>query len=165
MPENVLNRIKLSGDQSRINELLEAVRYECCKIGTLDFEKLLPIPSSITRDSERLDWSEKNWGSKWNSYGWGVLQDNTLTFFSANSRVMPVLNALAERFPEVDLSYVWSSEALGEYVGFAEFSGGIMTAETQLDDGSEEAFNLASELWKNEFSGIDMQESEAPIMA
>lgn len=165
MQKNVLNRVRLSGNQNRIDELLEAVRYDGCKPGTLDFEKLLPIPQNITRDSERLYWSEDNWGSKWNSYGWGKLQDNTLSFFSANSRVMPVITALAERYPEVGIRYCWSSDTLGEHVGYAEFSSGVMTEERKLDDGSEEAFALASELWKTEFSGMDTQESDIQIMA
>ena len=40
-----------------------------------------------------------------------------------------------------------------------------MTEEKQLDDGSEEAFVLASELWKTEFSGMDVQESDIQVMA
>ena len=51
MPNHITNRLELGGDQSKINELLEAVRYDNEPIGTLDFNKiraiglLLPTPT------------------------------------------------------------------------------------------------------------------------
>ena len=47
MPNHITNRLELVGDQSKINELLEAVRYDNEPIGTLDFNKIIPMPKSL----------------------------------------------------------------------------------------------------------------------
>ncbi len=80
MPNHVTNKIHLSGDQKRIDELMEVVRYENQSLGTMDFNKIIPMPDNIFRGSlgqrelqlygknNWYDWSIANWGSKWNSF-------------------------------------------------------------------------------------------------
>lgn len=43
MPNHVMNQLRLSGNQKRINELLESVKS---KESVLDFSKIIPMPSS-----------------------------------------------------------------------------------------------------------------------
>lgn len=47
MPNHVTNRVHLYGDAEKIRELLEAVRYDDGELGTLDFEKLIPLPEEL----------------------------------------------------------------------------------------------------------------------
>ena len=44
MPNHVMNRLRLSGEQSRINELLQSVKGEDT---VLDFNKIIPMPESL----------------------------------------------------------------------------------------------------------------------
>ena len=44
MPNHVMNRLHLSGEQSRINKLLESVKGED---SVLDFNKIIPMPESL----------------------------------------------------------------------------------------------------------------------
>ena len=56
MPNHVTNKIKLIGDQARIDALLDAVKYDDGERGTLDFNKLIPMPSQLnmTAGSEEM---------------------------------------------------------------------------------------------------------------
>ena len=138
MPNHVINLINLKGDKNKITEMLEAIKADEFGIGSVDFEKVIPMPESlriesgsktdkglraykdfievltfdganadmdllnipeekenrflsmrtdIKRDEWELgrqafrnekmygeptwyDWAIKNWGTKWNSYGY-----------------------------------------------------------------------------------------------
>lgn len=58
MPNHITNRLELVGDQSKINKLLEAVRYDNEPIGTLDFNKIIPMPKSLDITSGSIEKSE-----------------------------------------------------------------------------------------------------------
>lgn len=141
MPNHIINTIRLTGDRQKISELLESVKDNRFGIGSLDFNKVIPMPESlqietsssmerglkaykefvdictfdgankdmdllnIPEDKENIflrmredvkredwelgrqafrneamygapswyDWSIKNWGTKWNSYGYDNL--------------------------------------------------------------------------------------------
>ena len=44
MPNHVMNRLHLSGDQERINKLLESVKGED---SVLDFNRIIPMPETL----------------------------------------------------------------------------------------------------------------------
>ena len=44
MPNHIMNRLRLSGDQNRIDELLKGVKG---KDSVLDFNKIIPMPESL----------------------------------------------------------------------------------------------------------------------
>lgn len=158
MPNHVTNRIHLIGDQKRIDGLMEAVRYENQPLGTMDFNKIIPMPNNIFRGSlgqrelqlygknNWYDWSIANWGSKWNSFSPQPLEKNTLTFSTAWSNVMPILEALAQQYPDLDIEYRWADEDIGCNVGMASFSGGEMTSLHFPEVQSKEAFEMAAEI-------------------
>jgi len=47
MPNHVMNIIELKGDEQRIQELREAVKMDKHGVGTLDFNKVIPMPESL----------------------------------------------------------------------------------------------------------------------
>ena len=47
MPNHVKNVLTLVGDEEKIKELLEAVKNDEYGIGTIDFEKIIPMPDYI----------------------------------------------------------------------------------------------------------------------
>lgn len=57
MPNYVMNRVHLTGKQSRIDELMEIVRRDDGELGTMDFNKLIPMPEcmKITAGSIETD--------------------------------------------------------------------------------------------------------------
>ena len=47
MPNHIINIIRLTGDREKISELLESVKDNRIGIGSLDFNKVIPMPESL----------------------------------------------------------------------------------------------------------------------
>lgn len=92
------------------------------------------------------DFRVREWGSKWNSYDSRPLENDTLTFCTAWSRVLPVIAELAKRFPEVEIEYEWADEDIGCNVGHAHFQDGELTEDVRLDAQTKEAYEFAAEV-------------------
>ena len=217
MPNHIMNRLRLSGDQNRIDELLESVKG---KESVMDFNKIIPMPESlniesgsrtnnglkaykdfvyvytfagteekdllnipkekeeiflkarpdIKRDEWSLgkaafqneqkygvatwyEWARQSWGTKWSAYNAEIVEDNTIIFNTAWSRAMPVIQKLAENFPDVHFEYCWADEDLGINTGMAEFENGEVTFDEFYNAHSRDAYELAADLW-----GLDLAE-------
>ena len=211
MPNYVINKLHLSGEPSRINELLESIKG---KEKAIEFNKILPMPESLniesgSRTNEGLkaykdfidvytmmgtekrdllnipkekeeiflknrpdidretwelgrtafqneqqygakDWYEwrlKHWDTKWDSCESQLTEDNTVEFKTAWSRVMPVIQRLAENFPDVKFEYCWADEDIGVNVGTAEFENGELVHDEFFEPQSKEAYEFAAEMW------------------
>ena len=68
------------------------------------------------------DFCVENWGSKWNAINTELIDESTLGFETAWSRVMLIMSKLAEMFPEIDFKYSWTDEDIGNNVGECEFN-------------------------------------------
>ncbi len=99
------------------------------------------------------EWSMRSWGTKWNAFKAEITEDNTIEFQTAWSRVMPVVQRLAEDFPDISFDYRWADEDLGVNVGMAEFENGEVVSDKFFNAQSKEAFELSAELW-----GLDLAE-------
>lgn len=51
MPNHVENIITLKGDEQRIREMLEAIQNDELGLGTVDFNKIIPMPESLNIES------------------------------------------------------------------------------------------------------------------
>lgn len=47
MPNHVENIITLKGDEKKIREMLEAIKNDDYGLGTVDFNKIIPMPESL----------------------------------------------------------------------------------------------------------------------
>ena len=132
MPNHVTSVITLSGDESRIKAMLEAIKTNEYGIGSVDFEKILPMPDSIYcgdlgpkeraiyGDSNWYDWRVTNWGTKWNCYGYTsdtVFEKDKLKFLTAWSAPHPILNKLSEMYPDIKFEHEWADEDIGRNCG------------------------------------------------
>ena len=211
MPNHIMNRLRLKGDQNRIDELLKSVKG---KDSVLDFNKIIPMPESlnieagsrtekglkaykdfiyvytfagteqkdllnILKEKEELflrarqdirrdewelgkaafqneqkygaatwyEWARQSWGTKWSAYNAELGEDNTIIFNTAWSRAMPVIQKLAENFPDLNFEYCWADEDLGVNVGMAEFENGEVTFDEFYNAHSRDAYELAADLW------------------
>mgnify|MGYP003291331784 CR=1 FL=1 len=132
MPNHVTNMIQFSGEQKDIDKILELIKgEESC----IDFNKIVPMPENIFRGNlgqkERelygknnwYDWSCFNWGTKWNAYSDSLdKEENTITFDTAWSCPLPVLDKLAEICYKHNVSFTgkWADEDRGVNVGIFE---------------------------------------------
>lgn len=207
MPNHITNIIKLEGDRLHIQKLLEAIYIEEYGLGTVDFNKVIPMPESldiesgsttkramkayddfiavfkilngenadpkkIPEESEKAfaeyrdlspeewllgktaywnnvqygfsdwyDWRRANWGTKWNSYGYDEHDDysnkDRLKFLTAWSAPHPVIEKIAEMFPEVEIEHEWADEDIGSNCSRRVYSEGECTEEYYPDYGKE----------------------------
>ena len=154
MPNHITNRIKLFGDESDIRRLMEAVKNDKYGIGTLDFEKIIPMPDNIYRgnlgaaeqklygNNNWYDWSLANWGTKWDAYGYDDCIDysgdkDTITFLTAWSAPHPVIEKLAEMYPTVKIEHEWADEDIGSNCGRRVYYDGERVEEYYPEYGKE----------------------------
>lgn len=154
MPNHITNRIKLIGEPQEVSRVLELVKNDKYGIGTIDFEKIIPMPDNIFRGSlgkaemekygnnNWYDWSVANWGTKWNSYGYDESVDysknkDSLFFLTAWAAPHPVVAKLAEMFPDLTFEHEWADEDIGVNCGRRVYYDGELTDEYYPDYGKE----------------------------
>ena len=95
MPNHITNRIKLIGEPAEVKRVMEAVKNDEVGLGSLDFEKIIPMPADV---DDSYNWCISNWGTKWNSYGYESIENpddsDNISFLTAWSAPHPVLEKL-----------------------------------------------------------------------
>jgi len=145
MPNHITNIITYNGDRKHIEKMLEAIKIDELGIGTVDFNKIIPMPDYVYKGNlgrkERelygnknwYDWSIANWGTKWNSYGYqegfDYSQTDCLSFQTAWAAPHPVIQKLSEMFPDVEFTHEWADEDIGYNCGRHKYFGGECTEE------------------------------------
>ena len=171
MPNHVTNIIELKGDRVEINNLLETIKSDEIGLGSIDFEKIIPMPDNIYRgdlgtkerklysENNWYDWSVANWGTKWNAYGYDIDKDyrtenkeNKLIFLTAWSAPHPILEKLAEMYPEINIKHEWADEDIGVNCGRYCYSKGERMEE-YFPEEQKERLEFAAE-----FMQVDLKE-------
>ena len=49
MPNHITNKITIISKQERINEILETIKHDEHGLGSIDFNKIIPMPDNIFR--------------------------------------------------------------------------------------------------------------------
>ena len=123
MPNHITNIIAVSGDERRIQAMLKEIQIDEYGVGSVDFNKIIPMPDDV--DSH--NWCIANWGTKWNSYGYTAdtgFKDGKLTFLTALSAPHPILQRLSEMFPDIVFEHEWADEDIGMNCGrYVYFDG------------------------------------------
>ena len=115
MPNYCENFLSIEGNADTLKEIMDFVKSDK---SVFDFEKIVPMPDYIYRgavgakekeiygENNWYDWSNKNWGTKWNSVDaedW----DDEIQFLTAWSPCDPVIAALAKMFPMMRFTYTF----------------------------------------------------------
>ena len=152
MPNHITNIIAVSGDESRIRTMLKEVQSDEIGMGSIDFNKIIPMPNDIYRGDLRpaerseygrnnwYDWCWDNWGTKWNSYGYTEetdLKDGKLTFLTAWSAPHPILQRLSEMYPDIRFEHEWADEDIGMNCGRHEYFDGERIGEYYPESNRE----------------------------
>lgn len=91
------------------------------------------------------DWHCKYWGTKWNACEPAYCGDGLFVFDTAWSAPLPVLRALSEIFPEVEIAFAFADEDSSYNTGEGTISKGEI--EGNFPDGnSEDGWRLYFEL-------------------
>ena len=169
MPNHVTNIIQCSGDERRINEMLQAIQNDQFGPGSISFNKIIPMPdyvfTGLVGEAERrlygknnwYDWSIENWDTKWDAYGFECIipgENDTIWCQTAWSAPHKVISRLAEMYPDIRFQHEWADEDIGSNCGRKIYENGRCFSEWYPETESEGvAFALG-------VLGIDMEPSE-----
>ncbi len=98
-------------------------------------------------------WCNREWGTKWNAYDIEQRGDD-LVFSTAWACPEPVIQALAEKYPDVCIQHSWADEDLGFNVGEAAYRDGEQVEENLPEPGSREAYELAAGIWQYDLAEL-----------
>ena len=230
MPNHITNILTIQADENKVHSILESIKSDEYGIGSIDFNKLIPMPESLnieagsrtnrglkiykafmqdsaaiaysdvqntepspehsqavtallkkyqemTKDDPELlqlgrkcyeniqnygctdwyDWSIKNWGTKWNAYGYKEFPeyqegDSELRFLTAWSAPHPILEKLSELYPDVTFSHRWADEDFGNNVGEREYCASEIVSENIPTGSSVEAVEMAADIMNIELN-------------
>lgn len=171
MPNHVTNILRVSGDPEKVRAMFEAIKNEEIGLGSIDFNKVIPMPGHIFRGNlgmaERekygkdnwYDWSIANWGTKWNSYGYDPVDTpkefdgEHIEFQTAWSRTDPMIRTLAEQHTDLSFEYLWADEDFGHNTEKMEYENGEEMFCDIPPGGSKEALEMAAEV-----HGLDLSD-------
>lgn len=91
------------------------------------------------------EWCCRNWGTKWNSLEPRYADYNIIIFETAWSGVPVLIAKLAEKFPDITFDYDYADEDVSYNIGSYQFNG-TEIVNTEIEDGSREAYELCFEL-------------------
>lgn len=160
MPNHVQNIITLKGDEKKIREMLETIKNDDYGLGTVDFNKVIPMPESC----DWYEWSISNWGTKWTAYGYDKNADysnnENLYFQTAWSAPHPVLQKLSQLYPDIAFEHEWADEDIGQNCGRYSYTGGERIEE-YYPENEAEAIEFACRIWDYDPADLDLTLNKA----
>ena len=160
MPNHITNIVAVSGDESRIQAMLKAVQNDEHGVGSLDFNKIIPMPDNC----DSYHWCIANWGTKWNSYGYTgniFFENGKITFYTAWSAPHHILEKLSEMYPDIKFEHEWADEDIGSNCGrYAYFDGECI--EEYFPESSRDRIEFAARVMESDPSnwGLYLNASE-----
>ena len=161
MPNHIYNIVTMKCPHEQAQTILNEVQDDHYGIGSIDFEKLIPMPDDVYRgplgskemkeypgEKNWYNWSINHWGTKWPAYGTDELPavEDSLVFQTAWSSVPIVIRELSHRYPDISMEYSWADEDFGSNTGMIEFKGGDAVSVYIPEDQSPEAYEFAAAL-------------------
>lgn len=127
MPNYCQNHLSITGPADVLLRLAEQVLNPDGKTAFC-LNSIIPQPF-FDNDTDWYDWNVENWGTKWEIYDvvdWDWIEPTHLSyaFETAWSPPEPVIEKLAELYPDIEITHTYSEMGAG-YAGRAEYSGGI----------------------------------------
>lgn len=92
------------------------------------------------------DWCREHWGTKWNACDCEIVDADTIKFQTAWSAPIPVIDKLAEMYPEAHIEHWWADENTGSNTGYREYADSEWSGGYNADD-SDEAYECYQYCW------------------
>lgn len=158
----VKNIVRYEGDEDAINQMLMEIQDDSLGAGTIDFDKIIPMPDHIYRGNlgevERklygannwYNWCMRNWGTKWNACHQephDVTRDpSVMEFDTAWTAPFPIYEVLSRKYSNIRFYITWADEDIGVNCGEVTFYDGEVEEEYISDDEGE-ARRFAMDVW------------------
>lgn len=148
MPNHITNIVVVSGDERRIQAMLKEIQIDEYGVGSVDFNKIIPMPDN----ADSYNWGIANWGTKWTSYGYTAdtgFKDGKLTFLTAWSAPYSILQKLSEMYPDIKFEHEWADEDIGMNCGRYVYFDGERTEE-YYPESSKERIEFAARVMNSD---------------
>lgn len=110
------------------------------------------------------EWCINNWGTKWGAYGYDedtdYSQNENLWFQTAWSAPHPVIEKLAEMYPDITFEHEWADEDIGANCGRKIYSEGECI-ESYYPESEKGAIEFACRVWDYDPAGFDLMLNKA----
>ena len=163
MPNWVIGKVKIKGDENSIKELVDFVKSD---ENVFDFNKIVPMPKELEttvypqsgKNKELIakygfdNWYEfhnEKWGTKWNSNeAYFDKYTNEFIFQTAWSFPFPIIEELIAKFPKIDFSVEYADEDRGYNCGKFKSKKQVI-AFKEMENGSQSARRFANKVWNS----------------
>ena len=92
-------------------------------------------------------WCVDNWGTKWNALGGNKVDNDTVSFKTAWSAPLPIMEKLSEMYPDQDIVIKWADEDKGSNTGEVVYRNGAVIRGGANDNGTKAAYAAYSDCW------------------
>lgn len=143
-------------------EVVSRIKKYIDEGGTDDWDKVYEAGKQYMYNREHYgcytwyEWCCRHWGTKWNACeaDWS-LDDGMLVFQTAWSAPFPVIEALAQKYPDLEFTHRWADEDIGNNCGQMWYSEGTGS---DIDVEDERAF--AMDIWGYTEDDFDDEDEE-----
>lgn len=105
---------------SKFDDFLSA--HYIGKTHAITHEEQVRLQETYGAALDWYNWNVKHWGTKWNAYSVAEVEGG-IRFDTAWAVPVPILNALAAKFPDAEISLEYADEDLGSNYGTAKSNG------------------------------------------
>ena len=139
MPNHVTNKLVANGSEQDTKNIFSSLKTET---SDFDFNKILPMPEELkdtTSGSSEIrnpvliekygydnwyNWSNANWGTKWNAYEVEHISDTEVQFDTAWSCADNLIAKLSSLHPTVEFILTYADEDTGSNCGIITYKEG-----------------------------------------
>jgi hypothetical protein len=172
MPNGIVNKLHIYGSLEDIQKVKEFIQSPDVGIGSIDFNKITPIPPWIFQGDlttvEEMKyghqncwhtWCVNNWGTKWNAYNQpdNRTTHDTIYFTTAWNGVGELISKLAWIFPNVIFEYSYADENIGYNVASYIYKDTKILQFNKPKPGTIEAYKLAFDTTQLDCSEYDLR--------
>ena len=138
----VKNILNIQGSQAQTAAILDFIADKRCGRGSIDFNRITPMPPWVYRQPTNLalleKYGEENCARGWCLANWRTPQNairpeksareydggSAIRFDTEDREVRELIRKLSLIFKDVHLDYLWASEDVGSNVGAAQYRDG-----------------------------------------
>ena len=157
--ELVCNELRVSGDPQMVEKMLDAIQNEEEGLGSIDFNKIIPVPKDIYNGSLEKAAIEKNNNnlSEWLKDNWGVQKsicssyspvflDNTMWIDTLGGAPLGIIRALSKKYPDLIFELEWGHNMYKYGYGKKRYENGIEVYSYISEEESDEVRELARKI-------------------
>lgn len=160
--------------EERLKQILTEIQNDEEGLGSIDFNKIIPMPEHIFRgnlgaeefekygNDNWYSWSVDHWGTKTNGFYQSPYSEgeNVIEFCTAWSEPQPILIALSQKYPDVQIHHQYADEDTGYNCGERYYKDGQVISENIPDGGSKAAYEMAADILGYDLEGMGYRLSE-----